>query len=376
MRTAVQPQQRAIVCIYNAAPGIKISYCMGYSALVSIWKTRQSERPSPLREACFPALQYSVCSPSRWHRRPGKMAARYSKTTSDSDSPPTCILLLLPIRARTAAAFPRATVKPEVISLSFPGRDRPGPEKQPGCTAAELQHHRGPGREMERTERASSERNGRSERQCSAGQSGGSRAAVPWISDHSRSLRIYRCPGVPQPVDPEPESAEPAARGGGGRTSRAIQLQGCSRMVVLATGNAYLQALSGAARLETAEAQLQTAQALLWQGDRSAERRPQPGDRHLRAQVEFQNRQQQLIVASNEFAKQKLALVRAIGLPTGQEIALIQGRRTMAWPRLVLRRACSAPMRPARIIWRPRNRSAPQSTIARARPRNTFPLSI
>ncbi len=33
-------------------------------------------------------------------------------------------------------------------------------------------------------------------------------------------------------------------------------------LVVLATGNAYLQALSGAARVETAEAQLQTAQAL------------------------------------------------------------------------------------------------------------------
>jgi outer membrane protein TolC len=36
----------------------------------------------------------------------------------------------------------------------------------------------------------------------------------------------------------------------------------------------------------------------------------------------MQNRQQQLIVARNDYAKQKLALVRAIGLPVGQEISL------------------------------------------------------
>jgi outer membrane protein TolC len=42
----------------------------------------------------------------------------------------------------------------------------------------------------------------------------------------------------------------------------------------------------------------------------------------LRAQVELQTRQQQLIVARNDFAKQKLALARIIGLPSGQEFSL------------------------------------------------------
>jgi len=39
----------------------------------------------------------------------------------------------------------------------------------------------------------------------------------------------------------------------------------------------------------------------------------------LRAQVELQTRQQQLIVARNDYAKQKLTLARTIGLPPGQE---------------------------------------------------------
>lgn len=93
-------------------------------------------------------------------------------------------------------------------------------------------------------------------------------------------------------------------------------------LVVLATGNAYLQALSGAARVETAEAQMETAQALYGKATDQQNAGLSPGIDTLRARVEFQNRQQQLIVARNDYAKQKLALVRAIGLPTGQEIAL------------------------------------------------------
>src|SRR5882757_6747399 len=93
-------------------------------------------------------------------------------------------------------------------------------------------------------------------------------------------------------------------------------------LVVLAAGNAYLQALSGGARVETAEAQLKNAQAL---HDKAVDQQNaglSPAIDTLRAQVEMQNRQQQLIVSRNDFAKQKLALVRAIGLPVGQEITL------------------------------------------------------
>jgi outer membrane protein TolC len=106
---------------------------------------------------------------------------------------------------------------------------------------------------------------------------------------------------------------------------RAAQLsyKDARDLVVLATGNAYLQALSGGARVETAEAQLETAQALFGKATDQQNAGLSPAIDTLRAQVEFQNRQQQLIVARNDFAKQKLSLIRAIGLPVGQEIALI-----------------------------------------------------
>ena len=44
----------------------------------------------------------------------------------------------------------------------------------------------------------------------------------------------------------------------------------------------------------------------------------------LRSQVELQTRQQQLIAARNDFAKQKLSLARIIGLPPGQEFFLTE----------------------------------------------------
>jgi len=94
-------------------------------------------------------------------------------------------------------------------------------------------------------------------------------------------------------------------------------------LVTLAVGNAYLQTLAGAARVETAIAQNQTAQALFTKSADQQKAGVSPAIDRLRAQVEQQNRQQQLIVSRNNFAKQKLALARIIGLPPGQEFTLI-----------------------------------------------------
>lgn len=93
-------------------------------------------------------------------------------------------------------------------------------------------------------------------------------------------------------------------------------------LVVLAVGNAYLQALAGTARVETADAQVRTAQALYTKASDQQKAGVSPAIDVLRAQVELQNRQQQLIFARNDFAKQKLALGRIIGLPPGQEFSL------------------------------------------------------
>jgi outer membrane protein TolC len=94
-------------------------------------------------------------------------------------------------------------------------------------------------------------------------------------------------------------------------------------LVVLVVGNAYLQAIAGAARTETAEAQLKTAETLYNRAVDQQKAGVIPAIDMLRAQVEFQGRQQQLILARNDFAKQKLTLGRVIGLPLGQEYSLI-----------------------------------------------------
>lgn len=95
-------------------------------------------------------------------------------------------------------------------------------------------------------------------------------------------------------------------------------------LVVLAVGNSYLQAIAGAARVETAEAQVTSAQALYDKAIDQQKAGVSPAIDTLRAQVELQTRQQQLIAARNDFAKEKLALARVIGLAPGQQILLTE----------------------------------------------------
>ena len=93
-------------------------------------------------------------------------------------------------------------------------------------------------------------------------------------------------------------------------------------LVVLAVGNGYLLAIASAARIETAEAQLKNAHALYDKAVDQQKAGLSPAIDTLRSQVELQNRQQQLIQARNDFAKQLLSLARIIGLPPGQRFAL------------------------------------------------------
>jgi outer membrane protein TolC len=93
-------------------------------------------------------------------------------------------------------------------------------------------------------------------------------------------------------------------------------------LVVLACGQLYLQALAGEARIASARAQLETAQALLGTArDRRASGLGS-GIEVVRADVQAQTQRERLIVAEQEAAKEKLALARAIGLPLGQRFRL------------------------------------------------------
>ena len=110
------------------------------------------------------------------------------------------------------------------------------------------------------------------------------------------------------------------------QTLRAAQLsfKDAREVVVLAVGNSYLQAIAAAARVETAEAQVNNAQALYQKAADQQKAGLTPAIDTLRSQVELQTRQQQLIVARNELAKSRLSLSRIIGLPLGQQFVLTE----------------------------------------------------
>jgi len=89
-------------------------------------------------------------------------------------------------------------------------------------------------------------------------------------------------------------------------------------MIVLVVVSNYLLVIADQSQVESALAQRDTAKVLF----------DQTADQHkaglaaavdvLRSNVELQAREQRLIVARNNLAKQKLVLARAIGLPAGQ----------------------------------------------------------
>ena len=101
--------------------------------------------------------------------------------------------------------------------------------------------------------------------------------------------------------------------------SAAYTFKDARDLVVLAVGYVYLQAIADEARIETAEAQVKTAQALYDQAADQINAGTSPDIDGLRTKVELQTRQQQLIQAKNDFAIQKLTVARVIGLAPGQE---------------------------------------------------------
>jgi outer membrane protein TolC len=93
-------------------------------------------------------------------------------------------------------------------------------------------------------------------------------------------------------------------------------------MVVLTVGNAYLLCIADAARIDAVNASLATSKVSLDQATASHDAGISPRLDVLRAQVDYQNEQQNLISATNQLAKDKLALARTIGLPLDQSIRL------------------------------------------------------
>ncbi|HEY1766791.1 MAG TPA: TolC family protein [Terracidiphilus sp.] len=93
-------------------------------------------------------------------------------------------------------------------------------------------------------------------------------------------------------------------------------------MVVLTVGNAYLLVLADRTQVSSVEAQVQTAKVSLDQAVANHDAGTAPMLDELRARVDYQSLQQQLIAAQNSLEKDKLALARTIGLPLAQSFTL------------------------------------------------------
>lgn len=118
-------------------------------------------------------------------------------------------------------------------------------------------------------------------------------------------------------------SAIQAARAGGEALDAAkFTYKDARDTVVFTIANLYLQAVTGASQIEAAQAQVKTSQALYNRAVNLKQSGVVPAIEVLRAQVQLQAQQQRLIFLQNEFAKQKLALARATGLPLEQQFDL------------------------------------------------------
>ena len=101
-----------------------------------------------------------------------------------------------------------------------------------------------------------------------------------------------------------------------------LSAQDARELVVLTVGNAYLTCVADAARVDSVNAELQTAGVSLDQANAGHDAGTSPKLDVLRAQVDVQSLQQQLIVAQNQLQKDMLALARTIGLPLEQQFRL------------------------------------------------------
>jgi len=101
-----------------------------------------------------------------------------------------------------------------------------------------------------------------------------------------------------------------------------LSAQDARDLVVLTVGNAYLLVLADETEVSSVQAQVDTAKISLDQAIANHQAGTAPLLDELRARVDYQSLQQQLIAAEDSLEKDKLALARTIGLPLAQKFNL------------------------------------------------------
>ncbi|HKD81078.1 MAG TPA: TolC family protein [Candidatus Angelobacter sp.] len=160
--------------------------------------------------------------------------------------------------------------------------------------------------------------------------------AVQQINLQAQGLRLNTIPGVPIPTLVGPFSVQDARAylsqkifnwsdiknwksASESETAALYSYKSDRDLVVLVTATAYLQVVSDAANVESNRAQVRTNQAIYDQNLDLNKHGVIADIDVLRAKVQLQTQQQQLIAVENQLAIDKLTLARIIGLPNGQQ---------------------------------------------------------
>jgi len=107
-----------------------------------------------------------------------------------------------------------------------------------------------------------------------------------------------------------------------GQRAADLSAVNAREMVVYVVTAGYLQVLAESARVDSAKSQVESAQAIYQQAqDRFTSGLSAKIDQ-TRSQVELQTQQQRLTVEQSQYAKDKIALARLIGLSSGQDLIL------------------------------------------------------
>lgn len=104
--------------------------------------------------------------------------------------------------------------------------------------------------------------------------------------------------------------------------SAELSSKNARELVVLVIVSNYLLANADKSEVESATSQRDTAKALFQQATDQKNAGLASAVDVLRSQVQWESREQKLISAKNDLAKQKLVLARAIGLPLGQQFEM------------------------------------------------------
>jgi outer membrane protein TolC len=122
-------------------------------------------------------------------------------------------------------------------------------------------------------------------------------------------------------------------------TAAQYDYRGARDLVVLVATISYAQALAASARVDAANAQVQTAQVLLTQATDLKQGGIVAGIDVVRAEVQLQTERQRVTAAKNELEKSKLQLARLIGLPLGQGYTLTTELAPVNIPEMTLDQA-------------------------------------